>query len=116
MKSGRMEFVLEVREPAIFAEPPHEKGSPERRGPKSSSSGIGPYAHGIGRVSPADRLDCHQIHSAGLTVGHDAPVVGKTLADRWSNVLVPLDRTLIEAKIIAASFLRDFSQALDGVE
>jgi len=67
-------------------------------------------------VSAADRLDCHQIHSAGLAVGHDAPIVGKTLADRWSNVPVPLDRTLIEAKIIAASFLLDFSQALDGVE
>lgn len=81
-------------------------------------SEIGPNAYRIGRTlkTPADRLDGHQIKSAGLPVGREAPVITETLAQRWGNALVPRDRTLFEAKVIATGFLLDFAGALHAVE
>jgi len=67
------------------------------------------------RLSPGD-LDGLQIQRARLALVVRADVIAKTLADGGSNVLVPLDRALFEAKVVAASFLLDFAVTLGGVK
>ena len=67
------------------------------------------------RLSPSD-LDGLQIQCARLALIIGSDVIAQALADGGSNVLVPLDRALFEAEVVAAGFLLDFAMALGRVE
>ena len=72
-----------------------------------------------GRVVPAPgphRLDCLQVQRAGGAFAGLADVIAKALPNRWCDVLVPLDRALLERKVVAARFLLDFAVTLGGVK
>ena len=62
------------------------------------------------------RLDCLQVQRAGGAFAGLADVIAKALPNRWCDVLVPLDRALLERKVVAARFLLDLAVALDRVE
>jgi hypothetical protein len=61
-------------------------------------------------------LDGLKVQRAGLPIAALTDIVAETLANRGSDILVPLNRARFEAKIIAAGFLLDFAVALDGIE
>jgi len=69
-----------------------------------------------GSDTPAGRLDRLKVEGAGRAFAGLPDVVAKALADRWSNVLVPLDRAGFEGKVVPAGFLFDFAVALDRIE
>ena len=62
------------------------------------------------------QLDGLKIHCAGVAFAVLADIIAKALTDRWSNVLVPLDRALFKDEIVAARFLLDLAEALARVE
>ena len=66
-------------------------------------------------LSPRD-LDGLQIQRARLALVVRTDVIAEALPDGGSNVLVPLDRALFEAQVVAAGFLLDFAMALGRVE
>ena len=83
----------------------------------SQGDGNGCVAETISRLRSAPfRLYRLQVQGAGRAVAALADIVAETLADRGSDVLVPLDRACLEAKVVAACFLDDFAVALDRVE
>jgi hypothetical protein len=57
-----------------------------------------------------------KVERAGRAFAGLPDVIAKALTDRWSNVLVPLDRAGFEGKVVPARFLLDFAVALDRVE
>jgi len=79
--------------------------------------GIGPNAV-TGRKPglPPEDLDGLQIQRARLALVVRADVIAEALADGGRNVLVPANRALFEAKVVAAGFLLDFAMALGRVE
>jgi len=81
-------------------------------------SGIGPerVTGQAEAILPAGRLDRLKVERAGRAFAGLPDVVAKALADRWSNVLVPLNCAGFEGKVVPAGFLFDFAVALDRVE
>src|SRR5687768_15956672 len=53
-------------------------------------------------------LDRLEIQRAGLTLVVGAALIAEALTDSGSNILVPQNRALLEAEIVAAGFLLDF--------
>ena len=80
-------------------------------------SGAGGAANKAGALElPPDAfLNRLKVQRAGLPI-LGAHVIGKSLTDLGSNVLVPGDCARFEAKVLTAGFRLDFAVALDVVE
>ena len=61
-------------------------------------------------------LDRLKIKRAGLTIGARTDVVAEALADSGVNILVPRNRALFEAEVVAAGFLFDFAMTSTQVK
>src|SRR5206468_6829269 len=66
--------------------------------------------------SARDRLDGLEVYRGRLAVDAMPDVVGQPLANHWCDLLVPQDRTHLEADWVAGDFWIDFAATERGVE